>query len=190
MHTSETLVIPRSYRKLSRQLAGSVLLSGLGIFLLAAPTALKLPLLGNPGFIYTSGLTATLFFGFTSLLYLWKLVDPKPGLILSADGFTDHSSSIRSGYIPWGDITDISVIEIHGQRLLRVHVQDPVQYINRQNNRFSKYAMKLNYRLYGTPLCLTNTGLQCDFDKLKHLIDTYNQPVHRLTTHHKSLSNG
>lgn len=92
--------------------------------------------------------------------------DNKPGLIIDQTGLTDNSSGVSAGRILWSDIADISVIEIHRQKLIMLQVTNPQDYIDKQKSEFKRKMMQMNYKVYGTPLSITSNGLHISFDEL------------------------
>jgi hypothetical protein len=112
------------------------------------------------------GYASIIFFGGCAFIFIRKLPDGKPGLIIDDSGLTDNSSGLSDGQILWSDIEKVSVIEISGQRIIMLKTKNPQDYINRQTSLFVRKGMELNNRLYGTPLSLTANGLKISFDDL------------------------
>ena len=94
----------------------------------------------------------------------------KPGLIIDDHGLVDYSSGISAGVILWSEITDISVIVLHQQKLIMLYVTEPQSIINRQTNMLKRKIMELNYKMYGTPVSITASGLKISFDDLLEII--------------------
>ena len=92
--------------------------------------------------------------------------DNKPGLIIDQTGLTDNSSGVSAGQILWSDIEDISVLEIHRQKIIMLQVRNPQDYIDKQTSGFKRKMMQMNYKMYGTPLSITSNGLKVSFDEL------------------------
>src|SRR5262252_1286690 len=66
-------------------------------------TILALRSFNDPIFVRTIGVIAVLFAVAALIFGIRKLFDKKPGLVLSADGFTDNSSGLAAGFIPWSE---------------------------------------------------------------------------------------
>jgi hypothetical protein len=49
-------------------------------------------------------------------------------------------------------------------------VRNPEDYINQITNPIKKGAVKMNYQSYGTPITITSTALEIDFNELQKLI--------------------
>lgn len=94
----------------------------------------------------------------------------KPGFIIDQTVLTDNSSGVSTGQILWTDIEDISVTEIHRQKLIMLQVVNPIHYIDKQTSVFKRKMMEMNYKMYGTPLSITSNGLKLSFDDLLSML--------------------
>jgi len=158
--------IPLSKSKLILTFAGSLLFVGLGIWFVLKPTTFANPILHSPRIVFVVGLAAILFFGLCAIIIFRKLFDQRMGLIINSEGITDNSSGVSSGLIVWSNITGISTAQIQSQRFILIMVTNPEKYIEAQTGSFKKRMMKINYRMYQTPVCISANGLQCNFDEL------------------------
>src|SRR5262249_22591864 len=113
-----------------------------------------------------AGVAGALFFGVCLIFIAKKLGDNSPGLLISDKGILDNASGVSAGQILWSDIEDISVIEIHSQKLIILKVKNPQEYIDKQASGFKRRLMTMNYKMYGTPLSITSNGLKISFDEL------------------------
>ena len=116
-------------------------------------------------------LTKLLFFSVGyGLLGLRQIVKNRPGLVIDKTGFTDYSTGLAAGHIPWSDVRVIRIVSPpgHKQRLIAIILKDPHVYIERQPNALKRKAMTLNLRNYGSPIQLSDNSLQCTFDELLH----------------------
>ena len=135
----------------------------------------------NPTFIRGIGIAGVLFFGLCAIYLGRKIPDNKPGIIIDKMGLIDNSSGVAAGQILWSDIEKISVIEIHRQKLILLHVKNPQDYIGKQTSAFKRKMMQLNFNMYETPLSITSNSLQIKFDELLNILNQY------LSTSRKSL---
>ncbi len=110
--------------------------------------------------------------GLGLLVYLVKLFDRKPGLIIDAEGITDNSSGVAAGKILWSDIKKISVERVSGQQFIMVEVKNPQLYIKAQKNPLKKSMMTLNHSLYKTPIHITAIGMNVKFEDLYKAVET------------------
>lgn len=109
------------------------------------------------------------FFGLALLYGLRALLDPRPGLVVRAEGFEDHSSPVAVGFVPWSDVTAIEVhrLSVRGanERVLVVKVRDPAPYAAR-GNVLARMARTQNLRMVGSPITLSSKSLRCSLDEL------------------------
>jgi len=159
-----------SKSKIILMLFGALIFIAIGLWFVISPPTIDNSYWGNPTKIAIVGYASILFFGLCAFFIFRKLFDNKPGLILDNKGLIDNSSGLSAGHILWTDIEKISVIEIHGQKLIMLHVINPQHYIKSQKSSFKRKGMELNSKMYGTPLCITTNGLKISFDKLFALL--------------------
>lgn len=170
MATGQRIEIPLSKSKIVLMLIGALMFVAIGLWFIINPPKIENTYWGNPTKIAIAGYASIIFFGLCGLVLMRKLPDNKPGLIIDDTGITDNSSGLSAGHILWADIENISVLEIHKQRLLMLEVNNPQDYIDRQNSLFKRKGMALNYKMYGTPLSITSHGLKIPFQELLALV--------------------
>lgn len=168
----EKIEIPLSKKKLIIMLIGSIGFVAAGLWFVINPPAISNSFFGNPTVILLSGIASILFFGICAVFVARKISDNKPGLIIDNIGITDNSSGISAGQIFWNDIENISVIEIHRQKLIMLHLINPQDYIDKQASGFKRKMMNMNLNMYGTPCSITSNALQINFDELLNILYT------------------
>ena len=166
VNTNETLKIPLSKGKLVLLLAGALLFVILGLWFIKQPEIFR----KGVALIIAIGYAAVIFFGICAIFIFRKLFDTKAGIILDDKGIHDNSSGVSAGFIPWGDITNISTIEVSRQKLIMIEVNNPDDYINRQTNFIAKKAAAINHKMYGSPISITATSLKYSFDDLYYTL--------------------
>lgn len=174
MSTNETN-IPYSKGKLTRLLLlfASCILPGL-FFVIVQPHEPGV-LLTLPVIVVIVGVL-TLLVGFlVGTLYFRQIIKNGPGLIIDNTGFTDYSSGLAAGYIPWTDVKAIRIITLpkYKQKFIAVILKDPDAYLDRQPNALKRKFMTMNLRKYGSPVQLTGNSLQCTVDELLHHLQTH-----------------
>lgn len=163
--------------RLLLMLAGAGMFSAIGVgFVVFAFAALpSLPHIIIAAFMGILGLVTVGFFGWCGIAMLPKLISRKPGLILNACGFWDHSSGISAGFIPWETVRTIESARVERQRFVVVIVSNPREIIARQGWT-ARFWMGINYRTYGTPIWISAVGLKISFDDLHDLfVTTYDE---------------
>lgn len=171
--TTTQIEIPLSKKKLIKMLIGSIVFVAAGLWFLIKPPTISNPFFGNPTTIFLIGLAAILFFGLISVYIIRKLQDNKPGLIINSTGLIDNSSGVSAGQILWTDIENISVIEMHRQKLIMLEVNDPQSYIDKQTSSFKRKVMQMNFNMYGTPLSITSNALEINFEELLNILNNH-----------------
>jgi hypothetical protein len=165
------IAIPISKKKLIIMLFGSIGFVALGLWYIFNPPTIRNPFFGNPTVILVIGIASVLFFGLCAVYIVRKLPDNKPGLIIDNIGLTDNSSGVSAGQILWSDIGNISVVAIHRQKLIMIKVKNPQDYINKQTSGIKRKMMQMNFRMYGTPLCISSNALKIKFDELLNILN-------------------
>ena len=170
MNTGERIEIPLSKAKLVMMLSGSLVFVAVGCWFVLDPPAIRNAFWGNPTRLAMLGYASIIFFGLCAVVLIRKLPDKKPGLIIDDSGLIDNSGGLSAGRILWADIVNISVLEIHRQKLLMLEVRNPEEYISRQRSVFKRKGMELNHKMYGTPLSITANALKVPFGELLDLL--------------------
>ena len=52
---------------------------------------------------------------------------------MDREGFTDNSSGVSTGRVPWSEVVEIGQYRVQRQKLISVHVIDPEKYVKRAN---------------------------------------------------------
>jgi hypothetical protein len=170
MNTEQRIEIPLSKSKIIMMLIGATAFVAIGLWFVIAPPEIKNSYWGNPTKMAIVGYASILFFGLCAAFFIRKLPDTKPGLVIDNTGLIDNSGALSAGQILWADIVNISVLEMHKQKLLMLEVNNPQDYIDRQNGLLKRKGMELNYKMYGTPLSITANGLKMPFPELYSLV--------------------
>ena len=164
--SGQKIEIALSKKKIFLMLLGALAFVAIGLYFVISPPTIANSYRGNPTKIAIAGYASILFFGLCAFVLIKKLPDNKPGLIIDQTGLTDNSSGVSAGQILWSDIEDISVLEIHRQKIIMLQVRNPQDYIDKQTSGFKRKMMQMNYKMYGTPLSITSNGLKVSFDEL------------------------
>ena len=170
MNIEQRVEIPLSKSKNIMAFIGASAFVAVGMWFVIAPPEIKNSFWGNPARLAALGYASIIFFGLCAIFFIRKLPDTKPGLVIDNKGLFDNSGALSAGRILWEDIENISVLEMHKQKLLMLEVKNPREYIGRQNNLLKRKAMELNYRMYGTPISITANGLKLPFQELFTLV--------------------
>ena len=171
MKETDRIEIQLSKSKLTLLFLGSVMFVVLGIWYVISPPKVNISIFANPTVVFVVGLSSILFFGLIGFFIFKKLFDNSPGLIISAEGVFDNSSSISAGFIPWTDIVEIKETKVFNQTFINLVVKNPQDYIDRQKSAFKRKSIQINYKSYGTVIGISANGLNIKFNELKALLD-------------------
>lgn len=164
----EKIEVPFSKVKLYLGIGGSILFVILSYWLFInanQDAAHSAPLL-----MKGIGILGILFFGATGSNGLVKLIDKNPGLTIDSKGITDNSNAMSIGLIEWKDISDIKMKQVMQTRFLLITVNNPEFYIAKAKGSIKALSMKMNLKMYGTPVTITSSTLEYDFEKLEALL--------------------
>jgi hypothetical protein len=170
-NTTGQIEIALSKNKLILMLIGAIAFVIIGFWFVISPPTINNSFFGNPTRLLIIGIIAIVFFGFSAVYIARKIPDNKPGLIIDKIGLTDNSSGVSAGQILWSDIENISVIEIHRQKLIMLEVKNPQDYIDKQTSGFKRKMMQMNLNMYGTPLSITSNSLKIKFEELLNILN-------------------
>lgn len=151
-------------------LIGSIAFVGLGTFFIINHQDIAEHQSLTPVFVQVLGWVAAVFFGICGLSIIRKLLDRSVGLRIDDQGIMDNTSSSAAGLVEWQDIERIERITIASNKMIMIHVVDPEKYIARGKNRMIRQAMKMNTKLYGTPITIISSSLKIKYKDLEKLI--------------------
>lgn len=163
--------IALSKRKITRLFIGSLLFVALGLWFIGNPYQFTSAIIPYKIIIIILGIICVLFFGLAAFYNYKKLMDDRPGLVISDEGVIDNSSGFSAGKIWWNDVSEIRSKIIFKQKLLLLILSNPDEYIEREKNPLRKKAMHTNLKTYGAPFGISAAGLKIDFDELKSLLE-------------------
>ncbi len=155
----ETLVISNSRWKYALFLVATLFCLGAGIFLLRIPKAT-----GEERFI---AWLAVFTFGFTTAVNIWRFVDSRPRLRITAEGIDDRTLGL--GIIPWPEITDAYVKSIKSHDFVCLVLRSPEKWIDRLSP-VKKMIVKANRVLGFTEVNINLSGTSADAQQVHELI--------------------
>ena len=100
---------------------------------------------------------------YSVVIFIKRLANPKPLIVVDESGFTDSSNSSSVGFVPWRDVKRIYMITMKHGKLIQVELAYPEEYLNRMGGLARKAAelnMKLGYQLIS--FSLNGTGKNPD----------------------------
>lgn len=174
MSNSEEKIIELSKTKIILILFLSLIFIGAGFWFVSmdAATIESNRRFNDPLFVHGLGWVTTVFGSLASIFSIKKLFDKKPGLILNSTGIIDNSSAVSAGLIPWSDVADFGIYEVHRQKMLTVLLKNPDKYIE-IGNSMRKTLNRANFKLCGSPIAITSNSLKINFDDLVKVASEY-----------------
>ena len=101
---------------------------------------------------------------YSAVIFIKRLINYKPLIILDESGFTDNSGAEPIGFIPWRDIERIYMITWKHNKLIQVELVHPKEYLDRMG-RLTRRTAEMNMRLGYQPISFSLTGTGRDPDK-------------------------
>ncbi len=168
-------IIQASKTKTLLLVVGSIGFVALGTwFLSLGPTEIESKCCFNsPFFLYAAGIASVGFFGLSAIASVWRLFSPKPGLIVNSKGIELFAIG-PSTFIPWPDVSGFSRVEVHGQKMLVVHLHNPQKYIE-SGGKFRRCMASASHKMIASPIAISSNFLEISFERLCELCEMYFQ---------------
>lgn len=112
-----------------------------------------------------------LFFGFVISKILPKLFDKKPALLINELGIFDNSNVMSVGQIFWSDIKEIKMLQGVDNKLIKVIVKNPLEYIEKVKPTLNRSTLNDFYLKYETPIIISELLLNTNFEKLYQILN-------------------
>lgn len=170
MNQEKEIIIPLNKQKLTLFLLLSLGFVGGSIWFLLNPPTGNNELLHDPSVVKKIGGVCLFAFGVSAVIFIMKLMDKKPGMIINEDGIIDNVSAIAIGKIPWEDIMGIEERKVLIEDLILVMLKDPKAYFDKVGNPVKKQMLTTNFNLYGTPVNFAANSLKISKTELFQLL--------------------
>lgn len=170
---SEAIVVRASRNKTLLLLAPAIGVVALGLWLLLAEPEFIKDQSGynNPLFIHGLGWTAVLFSGLGVLLAVWRLLSSKPGLILDKNGVKIFTVG-QETFLPWRDVTGLSIFKVRRNRMLVLHLRDPDEFIQSIGKPRRPLA-RASFKLCGSPIAVSSSTMALSFADMHQLFERF-----------------
>ena len=112
------------------------------------------------------GLLSIIFFGGMGILLAKKLFENKYGIKINEEGIYDNSSSLNSGLIKWENIERIEKSKVVNQNFIRIIVNNPNDFVDRQKNILKRKNVEINFKNFGSPIQISTNTLNIKFEEL------------------------
>lgn len=151
----QDIVIYPSKRKLILLCLCSLIFIATGVVLLGA----------DKGIYVILGAISTVFFGLGGLYSIYRMLIPKPAVILTAEGFYDQASLGSAGKVLWSEVEEIKLYEMMGQTFLGVKVVNPNQFLACCSG-WKRSAMSANQAFVDTQINIPKVGIRGSIEQL------------------------
>lgn len=137
------------------------------------------PVFNNPVLKVIASYGSLVMGSFGVFFFTRKLVDKKPGLVISEEGICDNASAFKFGLIPWSDIAgvydrSVQVSLASRQNFVTIGLHNPDKYISRETNVLKRKLLAANSKNYGSPIHISTNGLKTNHkDLLKLIVESF-----------------
>lgn len=186
---NEELIIYPSKWKIFGIAFGALIFISLGIILAVYREKLVIDFLLNLKFnqnfstllsyciIFITSYIGVPFFSLCFIYAIYRLIYPKPAIIINNGGIFDNGSSVGIGWIKWDEIEEIFPYEFMGQIFLGIIPKDINMILNRQGI-FKKAIMKINKGFVKAPINIPGNILPISINNLINQIkEHYNVKI-------------
>jgi hypothetical protein len=125
-----------------------------------------------PSIIQWTAVAGMLFFCSATVYMIVRLRSKRPGLILNAAGIQDYSSASALRMVEWDHIMGLESVEIQGQPLLLLFVENPESLISGES-KWKQQLLKGNLEMFGTPVVLSAISLDCSFSEMVEAVSSF-----------------
>lgn len=161
--------IPFNRKKIIPHLLGALVFVVLGIWMITMAFYAKNQLFGQVVF-FLVGLSSVSFFGLIFIMLFAKIIKSKAGIIINDEGLTDNAGGLPVGLIAWGDIKKVNFTLTGNNTTLVIILKRPEKYIERESNFLKRWAMRMNYKMSGSPVHIPANYLDIDLNTLNVMI--------------------
>lgn len=105
------------------------------------------------------------FFGLCTLYALYRLVAPRPSVVLTAEGIVDSASATAVGLIHWYEISQVAIYTVSGQRMLGIDLHNLHALLDRVTP-LQRSAIATNRRLGFPPVSIPQNLISVPLEEL------------------------
>jgi hypothetical protein len=123
----------------------------------------------NPTFMKGVSLICIVFFGYIGILRLIDLIKFKPALVITKSGIYNHSNGVSGFHIQWNEIKRFELSIVKRTKFILIYVKNPDKFMA-QVGFMKRFFMKMNNKMYGTPISITTNTLPMRAEALLKLL--------------------
>jgi hypothetical protein len=118
-----------------------------------------------------AGLAAAVFFGACGLYALWRLLRPRPALVINRRGIVDNASALSIGFLSWDDIAELYEYRYQNQVMLGIVPRDLDAVLGKQP-AWKRRVLRANLWLGTAPINIPQVILPMKVSELLREIET------------------
>jgi len=141
----------------------------LGFFCFVNAEKMQTNLFRNPLIIKIAGIISVLFFGFGIFVSIKQLIKDKLMLVIDKKGIDVNPK--KGEIIRWENIDGFSEIKINSVKIIVIHINNPMEYIDKQTDKVRKGLMKFNLNNYDSPYNISVATMDLSQDELFKLLN-------------------
>jgi hypothetical protein len=149
------IVIYPSKRKLIAMFLCSIVFIAIGMVML----------MQDQGGVVLLGGVSVAFFGMSGVYCAYRMLVPKPAVILTADAFYDQASLGAAGRVLWSEVEEIKVYDMMGQSFLGVKLANPGEFLARCPG-WKRSLMSANRAFVDTQINIPKVGIRGSLEQV------------------------
>lgn len=149
------IVIYPSKRKLIVMFLCSIVFIAIGMVML----------MQDQGGVVLLGGVSVVFFGMFGVYCAYRMLVPKPAVILTADAFYDQASLGAAGRVLWSEVEEIKVYDMMGQSFLGVKMSNPEEFLARCPG-WKRSLMSANRAFVDTQINIPKVGIRGSLEQV------------------------
>src|SRR6185503_5052164 len=157
---NEVAIYPKKVKLLTIAL-GALLFVILGFYLAQNRVAMELALWK----VIVISYVGIPFFGLCLVYAIYRLLMPKPAVVISDEGIFDNASAVGAGMLRWEEIADVFAYDFMGQRMLGI-IPVNEEVVVRRQSPLKRVMAKMNKGIAPAPFNIPQTVLPISVDEL------------------------
>jgi hypothetical protein len=157
---NEVVIYPKKVKLFAVTMA-ALLFIILGFYFAENRTEMGLPL----RVIIIASYVGIPFFSLCLVYAVYRLLMPKPVVVISDEGIFDNASAVGAGMLRWEEIAEVFAYDFMGQRMLGIIPVNEAVVLRRQS-RLKRVMAKMNKGIAPAPFNIPQTVLPISVDEL------------------------
>jgi hypothetical protein len=121
-------------------------------------------------FVIVTSYVGIPFLGLCLVYAVYRLLMPKPAVVISDEGIFDNASAVGAGMLRWEEIADVFAYEFMGQRMLGIIPVNEEAVLRRQSP-LKRIMAKMNKGIAPAAFNIPQTVLPISIDELLSMME-------------------